>query len=368
MQRPEIDTLSGFDALVAQTSNLEGVFVQALDLRERREQLRRSRVRGAVFLGCDLAPASAESLRARGALLFPSLPDVPLHPYRGQLYTPSELYAPLPDGSYEDSLDGRVYAWTQAQTQDQPADLEYTLATSLHDHAIGDALDDLVGQLDPRSMVGIMGGHALQRGDAGYRAAVELGASLAQDGRLVLTGGGPGAMEAANLGAYLARHSAAERDEACALLSAAPSFRDGIDPWARAAMAVLERFPDGAASLGIPTWFYGHEPPNLFATSIAKYVSNALREDVLLRLCRGGIIYLPGAAGTVQELFQAVTANYYATAPDQIAPLILAGRAQWADDLPAWPLLERLARGRAMEQRVVLVDDPREALAHLATR
>ena len=48
-----------------------------------------------------------------------------------------------------------------------------------------------------------MGGHALLRTDSTYRAAVELGARLTEAGRTVLTGGGPGAMEAANLGAYL---------------------------------------------------------------------------------------------------------------------------------------------------------------------
>jgi predicted Rossmann-fold nucleotide-binding protein len=48
-----------------------------------------------------------------------------------------------------------------------------------------------------------MGGHAVPRGDETYRAAAELGASLTAAGRTVLTGGGPGAMEAANLGAYL---------------------------------------------------------------------------------------------------------------------------------------------------------------------
>ena len=56
----------------------------------------------------------------------------------------------------------------------------------------------------------------------------------------------------------------------------------------------------------------------MFATSIAKYFSNALREDVLLSRARGGIIYLPGAAGTVQEIFQAVTPNYYGDAATQI--------------------------------------------------
>ena len=41
--------------------------------------------------------------------------------------------------------------------------------------------------------------------------------------------------------------------------------------------------------LAIPTWLYGHEPANLFAGRIAKYFSNAIREDMILRLARGGI-------------------------------------------------------------------------------
>ena len=67
---------------------------------------------------------------------------------------------------------------------------------------------------------------------------------------------------------------------------------------------MLDRFPDGGDSLGIPTWFYGHEPPNVLATAIAKYVRNAVRESVLLEVCHAGIVFLPGMAGTVQVVFQ----------------------------------------------------------------
>ena len=45
-----------------------------------------------------------------------------------------------------------------------------------------------------------------------------------------------------------------------------------------------------------PTWFYGHEPPNVFADHVAKYFRNAIREDVLLQVCDAGIVFLPGAA------------------------------------------------------------------------
>ncbi len=114
--------------------------------------------------------------------------------------------------------------------------------------------------------------------------------------------------------------------------------------------------------MSIPTWFYGHEPPNVFASSIAKYFSNALREDVLLSRARGGILYLPGAAGTVQEIFQAVTPNYYGDQATQI-PLILVDVDHWTVKLPVWPLLQALAAERAMATSIRLVDTIEEAAA-----
>ena len=68
-----------------------------------------------------------------------------------------------------------------------------------------------------------MGGHALLRTDDTYRSAVELGARLTGAGRTVLTGGGPGAMEAANLGAYLSPWPDA-LDEALTILATAPAY------------------------------------------------------------------------------------------------------------------------------------------------
>jgi hypothetical protein len=51
-------------------------------------------------------------------------------------------------------------------------------------------------------------------------------------------------------------------------------------------------------SLGIPTYKYGHEPSNRFATFQAKFFSNALREADLLDICSGGLIYTQGSAGS----------------------------------------------------------------------
>lgn len=350
----EIETLDAFDAHIAGTSRLRGWFVQSLDLSARTDALAAVDPAGAVFLGCTFTEQAEERLHRRGALVFPQLPDVPFNPYRSQLYTADELYDAVLNGDpYERCTDAVVYAWLRAQRH--PSSLAATLAMSLHDHAIGDALDELFAAVQPTSVVGVMGGHAVQRGDTGYRRAADLGRRLAESGRSVVTGGGPGAMEAANLGARFAGRPA-DLTAAIDTLAGAPSFRPSVDAWARAALRLPLGTSPAAPSIGIPTWFYGHEPPNPFATHIAKYFSNALREDTLLHRCRGGIVYLEGAAGTVQEIFQAVTENYYAADASEIAPLVLVGRAYWTGVLPAWQLLTRLADGRPMAPAVHLVD------------
>ena len=103
-------------------------------------------------------------------------------------------------------------------------------------------------------------------------------------------------------------------------------------------------------------------------TSIAKYFANALREDTLLHRCRGGIVYLPGQAGTLQEIFQAATENFYAADPSEVAPLILVGVDYWTRDYPAWPLLQRLGAGRPMGEVIRCVDDVAAAAAILTLR
>ena len=361
----EVESLDSFDRLVAAgAKTMHGWHVQSLDLRGRTAQLAAMHAPGGIFLGCTFDAGVEESLRSRGALIFPRLEAVPFNPYRGRLYTPQELYAGISDARYEDTPDARVYQWSIRPGQRHR--LDATLAAALHDHSIGDALDELSRSelCAGRTMVGVMGGHAAHRGSAVFDEAAQLGRLLARDGRVVATGGGPGAMEAANLGAYLS--AAPERDFRQALddLAAVPGFLPSVSAWARSAAAVVERHPDGTPSLGIPTWFYGHEPPNFFATHIAKYLANAIREAVLLELCNGGIVFLPGSGGTVQEIFQDACENYYGT-PETIMPMVLVGQEHWLRRYPAWPLLQSLAAGRRMENSIFLVDTVEEALAVL---
>jgi predicted Rossmann-fold nucleotide-binding protein len=273
--------------------------------------------------------------------------DLPVDPYRARLYTPSELYDTAP---YAGSLDARAYAWSRL-----PPSPQATLAQALHDHAIDEALTAWIAG---RHLIGVMGGHDLDRSSAAYADAARLGWMLGQ-GYVVVTGGGPGAMEAANLGGFLASSSRDRLASAVASLAGVPSFRPSVDQWAAKARTVNDGV-EGRDTLGIPTWFYGDEPPNLFATAIAKYFRNATREAILLQVCDAGIVFLPGAAGTVQEVFQDACENYYA-APESVAPMVLVGRTYWTRTLPAWRLLQALARGRAMEPHVHLVDSVEEA-------
>jgi len=358
----EIETLEEFDAVVSSRGTLAGFRVQCVDLTDRTRELLASDATSAVFLGCPMRENAAAKVRADGALVFPPLPGLPFDPYRGHLYRPDELFASL-DKGYEETPDALAYAWFQQTKTD--GDIYASMLRSVHDDAISDALDEL---LRGTRVVGVMGGHALGRGTEAYTGAVRLGRALARAGFTVATGGGPGAMEAANLGAYAAPYDDTMLHEACELLAGSPSFVPSVTDWARAAFEVRTRWPKGNTSVGIPTWFYGHEPPNAFASHIAKYFANATREDGLLARSNAGVVFLPGAAGTVQEIFDNATPNYYESRGEP-TPMVLVNRAHWTERLPTWPLLQALARDRSMESRIALVDrieEAPEALIRLA--
>lgn len=293
-------------------------------------------------------PLDQQWQQEAGAAAEAHLPGLDVN--RVVLYAPADLYD---RPSYAETFDARAYAWARAAGT--PAE---ALAEVLHDQAVDNALAAWVRE---RSLVGVMGGHAAERGTPGYVDAARLGALLGR-AHVVATGGGPGTMEAANLGGRFATTPPDALAEALRRVAAVPSFRPSIDAWVAAARHAAELAPEPEASLGVPTWHYGHEPPNLFATSVAKYFRNALREAILLQVCDAGIVFLPGAAGTVQEVFQDACENYYAAEQD-VAPMVLVGRRYWTEHLPAWPLLRALARGRAMEAHIHLVETVEEAAA-----
>jgi len=283
----------------------------------------------------------------------PPLPASPVDPARTTLYSADELYdSVLAGSSYDDGLDASAYAWSR-----RPRTPGESMARALHDHAMDEALDRFV---DGRRLVGVMGGHAWQRGSTAYEEAAQLGHTLGAT-YTVATGGGPGAMEAANLGARLAGRPD-DLGAALAILTEVPTYHPSIDAWVHVAQAVRDAHPEPAESLGIRTWHYGHEPPNVFATAIAKYFGNPAGGAILLEVCDAGIVFLEGSGGTVQEIFQDACENYYAD-ESSVAPMVLVGATYWTETLPAWPLLQSLARGRVMEDHVHLADSLEEAAA-----
>ena len=236
-----------------------------------------------------------------------------------------------------------------------------TLAQRLHDHAIDDALSE---HLDTRpDVVAVMGGHSMQRCEPAFRVVAELGRAMTRQGWHVATGGGPGAMEAANLGAWLAPHPDDALDQAIELLGSAVDFHQA-DPYLCAGRAVLDTFPGGAESLAVPTWFYGHEPTNQFASHVAKYFANSIREDGLLALATRGVVFSPGSAGTTQEIFQDATQNHYDVF-GVVSPMVFLDAAFWTEELPAEPLLRRLAGDRPYGTMIGTVDTADEVMQFL---
>lgn len=362
--RVELESVDGFVAHLERTDSLRGVVVQGLDLTAIADAVERVPARGAVFLGCELTSSSTAHVSRTGGVVFPTMPDVPWKPYRPALYSVDELMDGYARGDHRSfataTLDARIYGhYDEQRKRDGKTPVLEALAQRLHDHAIDDAKADLLGDDEHRKVVGVMGGHALRRDEPAYRDVVRLGRALSEGGYFVTTGGGPGAMEAAHLGAWLAGHDHGALDRALRTLCAAPSYRD--EGWFDTAFEVRDAYRPGSDSLAIPTWFYGHEPTNLFASHVAKYFSNSLREDGLLAIATHGVVFAPGSAGTIQEIFQDAAQNHYLTF-GVASPMLLMGREHWTNTRPVWPLLTSLAGDRAYAELLHLADDPDEVV------
>ena len=290
--------------------------------------------------------------------------DKPFSTYPKSLYTSKMLYDGYDyhdESTFETCYDTRVYRNYMSFGQ-RGQDVRETLARSLHDHFITHHLYNLLSHYDEKMVIGVMGGHARRRDDPMYRQIVYLSKKLTEMGRLMITGGGPGAMEATHLGAYMAGRTDAEVEEALAMMTPSPTFRD--EGWLRRSFEVMERFPltSDYRSLAIPTYFYGHEPTAPFATDIAKYFDNSVREDGIVTVAKGGIIYTPGAAGTMQEIFQDAGQNHYET-EGYASPMIFLGKDYYTNYMPAYSVLKDLSdRGIFKNMLLTISDDNDEII------
>ena len=162
-------------------------------------------------------------------------------------------------------------------------------------------------------------------------------------------------MEATHLGAWMAGRNEIELMDALHIMSTAPKFTD--EGWLETAWRVHDRFPQkDYYSLGIPTWLYGHEPSTPLATHIAKYFENSIREDGILTLAKGGILYSPGSAGTLQEIFQEAVQNHYLSF-GYSSPMIFLGTEFWTKEVPVWPFIMDLTERGVYKNLILCLTD-----------
>ena len=143
----------------------------------------------------------------------------------------------------------------------------------------------------PRA-VSVFGSARTPRDSGEYAQGRELGAALARAGYAVITGGGPGAMEAANRGAQ-------ESGGLSVGLGIELPFEQGLNDW---------------VDLGISfRYFFVRK------TMFVKYAC--------------AFVVLPGGYGTMDELFEALT--LVQTGKVTMFPIVLLGSAYWGG-LVAW--------------------------------
>jgi uncharacterized protein (TIGR00730 family) len=154
-----------------------------------------------------------------------------------------------------------------------------------------------------------------------YDAARETGRLFAEAGFAVITGGGPGIMEAANLGA-----------------------KEG-----------------GGLSVGFSIDLPHEEQPNDYLDISMSFEHFYARKVMLVKAAEGFVLF-PGGFGTLDELFESLT--LIQTEKVQHFPVVLCGSDYWGG-LIQWLHANPLGRGLISpedEELLTVTDDPREAV------
>jgi len=177
----------------------------------------------------------------------------------------------------------------------------------------------LLAELGPA--VSIFGSARTQRGTPGYLTAEAIAAGLVRAGYAVITGGGPGIMEAANKGAV----------------------------------------EGGGVSVGL-----GIELPTEMGLNDYVEVGLEFRYFFVRKTCfikySQAFVVLPGGFGTMDELFEALT--LVATGKITKFPIVLVGRSYWSG-LLGWiqdTMLAHANIGHAEFGLISVVDEPGEVV------
>ncbi len=374
----EIETIQDFNNWIQQGVPHEAA-VKGLDLKLFENNILKHNFNGCLFLGCDLNNHSAGYISCNGGMVISNRDDIIFELHRSKLYSPMELFKGFDihnKNGYHSTYDYKIYKDYVDAGMDASNSILVTLSRRLHDHSITDALQEIISG---RKVVAIMGGHSMERKNPYYLIIAKIARTLTQKGFLMVSGGGPGAMEATHVGAYFAHRSEKELEQAITEMQVRPlnavANKEYADKdWLHRAWKVLEKYPipkgkeKKSMSIGIPTWLYGHEPPTIFATHIAKYFANSVREDGLVTIAKHGIIFAPGSAGTTQEIFQDCTQNHYApyntieSVKKFISPMILFGVDHWTKKRPLWDFMQEISKDQPCAKLLYLIEDKNEVI------
>ncbi|MFC5718837.1 TIGR00730 family Rossman fold protein [Streptomyces gamaensis] len=172
--------------------------------------------------------------------------------------------------------------------------------------------------------ISVFGSARTRRDSPEYAAGVAIGRGLVEAGFAVITGGGPGAMEAANKGAM-------EAGGVSVGLGIELPFEQGLNPY---------------VNLGVDfRYFFVRK------TMFVKYAS--------------GFVVLPGGLGTLDELFEALT--LVQTKKVTRFPIVLYGSAYWSG-LVDWLRGTLVAQGKVSAHDLQLfhvTDDVEETIGHV---
>lgn len=298
-----------------------------------------------------------------GQIISEYLHKVPFIVDPQEMYSASQLYAGLDlsePATFSQCYDQQVYNHflSQGKVTDNPLE---ALARNLHDFCIMQSAKRMLARYDKCKVVAVMGGNAMRRDEMAYEKIARISKGLTEQGSLMVSGGGSGAMEATGFGAWMAGRGEDEFAEALSRLKAVPAQED-VD-YLQVSFSIIRDYPQTQYSnLSIPTWLYGHEWTSPFATHIAKLFENSVREDTLLTVAYGGIIYAPGRAGTIQEVFQEAVQNHYLTF-GFASPMVFLDTEFWSKTTPFYPLLvDLLEKGIYKNLLLSLTDDVEEVI------
>jgi predicted Rossmann-fold nucleotide-binding protein len=370
----EIDNLKEFQKIIS-SGLTHNIAIQSLDLTNYESKIEKLNFENSIFFGCKISNSTSGHIVKTGGFVIPRNKLHTFEVHRSKLYSVNELFKgfKLSDKEgYKNTYDYKIYAEYLRQGKDKPTSIQTSLLRRIHDHSITDAIYELI---ENKKVVAVMGGHGMERKDEFYSKVARLSRHLTIKGFLMITGGGPGAMEATHLGAYFAARPEKELMKAIDEIKIRPA--NGVPgkeyddkDWLHRAWRIMKKYPmkkdaeKVSMSLGIPTWLYGHEPPAPFATHIGKYFANSVREEGLLAIAKHGVIFAPGSAGTTQEIFQDATQNHYGSM-GYISPMILFGTKRWTKERPLWDLLKKVSKGKKYGELLALTDDENEIIKRI---